>query len=185
MSVYTRLGDNGETIDLTGRKLPKNSAVIHLVGTIDELNTHLGLIKAVLSHVDAWQYSWRTACAFIEKTQKTLMKLMSHVSDSKNEKFFFDENDTAALEKEIDTLSKNVPSLTSLVIPGKNIIEAQIQLARAVARRTERYFFAVKKELALNNEAGSFLNRLSDYLFILSQQESLVNVNFINQITGI
>ena len=183
--IYTRLGDNGETMDLTGAKIPKSSAVIHLIGVIDELDTHLGLVKAMLSHVDAWQYSWRTACAFIEKIQKNLMKLMSHVSDSKNEKYFLSENDVAVLEKEIDTLAKNIPNLTSFAIPGKNIIEAQIQLARAVARRAERYFFGVNQKLPMCNAAGNYLNRLSDYLFALSQQESLVNVNFINQITGV
>ena len=183
--IYTRLGDDGLTMDLTGRKLPKSSGVIHLIGTIDELTSHLGLIKAMLSHVDAWQYSWRTACAFIEKTQKNLMKLMSHALDPKNEKYFFSENDVTGLENEIDKLAKNFPNPASFVIPGKNIIEAQIQVVRAVTRRAERYFFAVKKELPLNSEAGNFLNRLSDYLFALSQQESLVNVNFINQITGV
>ena len=185
MAYFTRLGDNGVTIDLTGRKIPKNSAEINLIGTIDELNAHMGLIKAMLSHTDAWQFTWKKSCVFLERTQKNLMKLMSHISDPTNEKYFFNENDTLNIENEIDTLGKNIPNLTSLVIPGVNIIEAQIQIARTIARRVERYFFAAKKDHALNSEAGNFLNRLSDYLFVLSQQESLVNVNFINQITGV
>jgi len=183
--IYTRLGDDGLTMDFTGQKLPKSSGIINLTGALDELSSHLGLIKAMLSHVDAWQYSWRTACVFIEKIQKDLMKLMSHASDIKNEKYLLCENDVVSVEKEIDKLAKNFPSPASFVIPGKNIIEAQIQIARTVARRAERCFFAVREEFSLCPYAGNFLNRLSDYLFALSQQESLVNVNFINQITGV
>jgi len=192
MKIYTGKGDFGETYNLNGKRFTKDSAVINFLGTLDELNSYLGLVKAMLSNDDAWQFAWKTACSFIFKIQKNLMKLMSHVSDIKNEKYFFNDTDVIIIEKEIDRLLENIPKSHELIIPGKNIIEAQIQITRAVARRAERLFFAVKNEqspqsasAALCPQAGAYLNRLSDYLFVLSQQESLINVNFINQITGL
>ena len=192
MKLYTGKGDFGETYDLSGKKYSKDSPVINLLGTLDELNSGLGLVKSMLSNDDAWQIMGKTACNFILKIQKTLMKLMSHISDNKNEKYFLNDSDVSIIEKEIDRLSENIPKQHELIIPGKNIIEAQIQITRAVARRAERLFFAVKNDkspqsqfTALSSQAGVYLNRLSDYLFVLSQQETLINVNFINQITGI
>jgi len=175
----------GETSDLSGRKTSKNDILIHFIGTADELNAHLGLVRAILSNEDAWQLSWQQACQFIEKIQKNLMKVMSHVSDCKNVNYLFTQNDVADIEKEIRRLLGNIPKQKKFTLPGKNIIEAQIQIARTVARRTERLFVTVSEEYPLNIHAGEYLNRLSDYLYFLSQQESLINVNFINQITGL
>jgi len=192
MKIYTGKGDSGETRDFNGKSFTKDSSVINLLGTLDELNSYLGLVKAMLLSDDTWQFAWKSACNFIIKIQKNLMKLMSHISDIKNEKYFFNDTDISIIEKEIDRLLENIPKSHELIIPGKNIIEAQIQVARTVARRAERLFFAVKNDIAPQSLvtppcplAGAYLNRLSDYLFVLSQQESLINVNFINQITGL
>jgi len=185
MKIYTKKGDSGQTSGLNGEVLPKNHPVIHLTGELDELNAHLGLIKAMLLSDNSWQFTWKSSCNFINKIQKNLMKLMSHVSDTGCEKYFINNDDVTGIEKEIDRLFENIPKQHELIIPGKNIIEAQIQIARTAARKAERNFFAVNKERPLCAQAGVYLNRLSDYLFILSQQESLINVNFINQITGL
>ena len=155
------------------------------MGTVDELNSHLGLIKAMLSNENTWQFSWLSACNFIEKIQKKLMKLMSHTLDVKNCNHFFSVNDVKELEFEIGRLTAHIPKTTKFVVPGKNIIEAQIHIGRTVARRAERLFAAVNEEQPLCPQAASYLNKLSDYLFFLSQQESSINVNFINQISGI
>jgi len=185
MKIYTGNGDIGQTLDLNGKSYYKDSPAIHFLGTLDELNSYLGLIKAMLSHDDSWQFSWKASCNFLIKIQRNLMKIMAHVSDLSSEKYFLSNADVSALEKEIDRLTENIPKKHELVLPGENIIEAQIQVSRAVARRAERFFFALIKEQPLCPKAGAYLNRLSDYLFVLSQQESLINVNFINQITGI
>ncbi|MCL2759076.1 MAG: cob(I)yrinic acid a,c-diamide adenosyltransferase [Treponema sp.] len=185
MGIYSRTGDTGETSELNGNRVSKNSVSIHFIGAVDELNSYLGLIKAMISNEDAWQFSWQSACIFIERTQKNLMKLMAHVSDVKNSNFFFTVDDVKEMEKEIDRLSDNIPKQKKPAIPGKNIIEAQIQIARTVARRAERSFVAVNEKEPLCSHACAYLNRLSDYLYVLSQQESLINVNFINQVAGI
>ncbi|MCL2721527.1 MAG: cob(I)yrinic acid a,c-diamide adenosyltransferase [Treponema sp.] len=185
MSIYSRKGDKGQTENLNGQSLSKNDIILYCIGAIDELNSHLGLVKAMLSNEDSWQVSWLSACNVIEKVQKNLINIMAHISDFKNEKYFLSEKEILFLEKEIDRLTANLPKLTDFIIPGKNIIEAQIQIARTITRRAERLFFAVNEKSPLNPQAGIYLNRLSDYLFVLSQQESLINVNFINQFTGI
>ncbi|GBU26795.1 cobalamin adenosyltransferase [Treponema sp. R8-4-B8] len=166
MGIYTRKGDKGKTSDLSGHEVSKNSPSIHFVGAADELNCHLGLIKAIISNEDSNQ----SARDFLERIQKNLVTIMSHVSDVKNSNFFLPDDEVAILEKEIDKLSANLPKQTKLVVPGKNIIEAQIQVARSVARRAERLFFSVSEEQPLRPEAGAYLNRVSDYLFVLSQQ---------------
>ena len=179
MSIY------GETSDLSGRRISKNDILIHFIGTVDELNAHLGLVRAILANEDAWQFSWQNACHFIEKIQKNMMKIMSHASDSGNEKYLFVENEVLELENQIKKLIENIPKQKKFSLPGKNIIEAQIQITRTVARRTERLYAAIYEEQSLCPNAGAYLNRLSDYLYFLSQQESLINVNFINQFSGI
>ena len=161
MKEYCGSGDTGETSGLNGQRISKNDPVIHFIGTCDELNSHLGLVKALLHDTEARQ--------FIEEIQKNIMKLLSHASDSANEKYFFRAEDTVSLERETDRLSQKNPK--GFVIPGKNITEAQIHISRTIARRAERLFFAVAEKQPLCKPAGAYLNRLSDYLFSLSQQE--------------
>jgi len=179
------MGNSSETSDLNGKKILKSDILIHFMGTADELNAHLGLVKAMISNEDAWQVSWHQSVNFLEKTQRNIMKIMSHVSDAENPKFQFTYNDVAELEKEIKRLMDALPKQKTFSVPGKNIIEAQVQITRTVARRTERVFVSANEDCPMNEFAGVYLNRLSDYLYFLSQQESLINVNFINQITGI
>jgi len=168
MAIYTKKGDKGKTSDLSGHEVSKNSTSIHFIGTADELNCHLGLIKAMISNEDSDQ----STRDFLEEIQKNLVIIMSHVSNITNSNFFLPVDEVAILEKEIDRLSANLPKQNRLIVPGKSITEAQIQIARAVARRAERLFFAVGEEQPVSPEVGAYLNRLSDYLFILSQQKT-------------
>ena len=163
MNIYTRMGDSGFTANLRGQRISKNDTLMHLIGAIDELNSHLGLIKTMFSGGENSQ--------FIEETQKNLMKLMAHVSDTENEKYLFSNDKVDDLEKEIDKLLGKSHKQFELVLPGKNASEAHIHIARTVARRAERLFFAANENQTLCQTAGAYLNRLSDYLFVLSQME--------------
>jgi len=146
---------------LNGQKVSKNDPIIHFTGTADELNSHLGLVKALLDDGDTR--------LFIEEIQKNLMKLMSHVSDTADDKYIFTGSETACLEKEIERLSALIPKKSQFVLPGRDAIEAQIHIARTVARRAERMFTAVNEQIQLCPDAGVYLNKLSGYLFVLSQ----------------
>jgi len=172
MNIYTRMGDSGVTSNLRGERISKNDISMHLIGAADELNSHLGLIKTFFLNNDSRR--------FIEEIQRNLMKLMAYVSDISSEKYLFSNDEVDVLEREIDKLSRGEPSgqdsekthkRFELVLPGKSAIEAQIHIARTVARRAERMFFAVNENKLLCQSAGAYLNRLSDYLFVLSQQE--------------
>jgi cob(I)alamin adenosyltransferase len=154
---------NCETSGFSGQRMSKNDELIHLAGEIDELNSYLGLVKAMLDE------KYRQ---YPEEIQKKLMKLMTHVSDMGNSKYFFCKDEIADLEKEIKRLSETLPKQVEFVLPGCNIIEAQIHIARTVARRAERWFAAVNEKQPLCQNAGVYLNRVSDYLFILSRQQA-------------
>jgi len=161
MNIYTKTGDFGETFNLCGEKVSKNDCLIHFIGTVDELSSHLGLVKATFSNTDT--------CQFLERIQKNLVSIMAHASDPANEKYFFNEDETAVLEKEIDRLSDQTVMPPGPVLPGRDITEAHIHITRTVARRTERLFFAANALHPLCQKAGAYLNRLSDYLFVLSR----------------
>ncbi|MDR0323534.1 MAG: cob(I)yrinic acid a,c-diamide adenosyltransferase [Treponema sp.] len=167
MSVHKKRKNisNGETSTLDGQRISKNNDLIHLIGTADELNSHLGLVKAM--------YDGKETKQFIEKIQKDIMKLMSHVSDLKNENYFFSKGDTDVFEKEIDSLSAGQRNLNQFVLPGSSAMEAQIHITRTIARRTERLFYALDDRQMLCQYAGAYLNKLSDYLFVLSQHKNL------------
>ena len=174
MGLYSKLNKielkgRGETSLFNGERISKNSTLINFIGTVDELNSHLGLVKALLSAENQGEDHRQ----FIEEIQKNLMKLMSHVSDTSDERYFFNQNDVIVLEKEIGRLSAKLPKQSKFVIPGHNVFETQIHIARTVARRAERSFFAVD-ELRLCQYSGIFLNKLSDYLFLLSQNFTII-----------
>jgi len=158
MSGYS---ETDETTLLNGQRVSKNDISIHFVGTADELNSHLGLVKALLDDTDTRQ--------FIEEIQKNIMKLMSHVSDNADDKYIFTGKETACLENEIERLSVLLPKHSQFVLPGRDVIEAQIHIARTVARRAERLFTALNEQRPLCRNAGVYLNKLSSYLFVLSQ----------------
>ena len=160
MNPTTKAGDKGTTGYLSGERSSKNAPLIHLVGALDELNSHLGLVKSRLNdEIDR---------KFVEAAQLNLMKLMAHASDPGNEKYIFSEDEPAGLESEINRFKEFLPKKFSLVVPGKSETEAFIHIARTVARRAERYFVAANDEKRLNPNGGEYLNRLSDYLFVLS-----------------
>ena len=155
---------DGETTTLSGQKLSKNAPIIHLSGAADELNAHLGLVKSLISDKDTRK--------FIDGVQANVMKLMSHVSDPKNGDFFIADNEIAALERKIAELSPPPESYpTGFSLPGKSAAEAQIHIARTVARRAERAFVAaaaVNGARPLRLNFGAYLNKISEFLFVLS-----------------
>ena len=166
MSVYDKTGGDGKTSLLNGNTVSKNSAQIHFEGAADELNSRLGLVKAMITD--------NVVQDFLEDIQKTLMIIMAHVSDPLNAQYYLPKNKITVLEKEIDRLSQKLPKELQFIIPGKNILEAQIHIARTAARTAERMYVAIIEQQeslsgALCENALSYLNKLSGYLFFLSQ----------------
>jgi len=176
MKIYTKTGDKGYTCLYGGTMVPKNDYRIEAYGTIDELISWLGLLCS--QELDQHDKN------IILKIQDRLMVVSSHLSDEKRSLQnlpVLNENDVKLLENEIDTIDHQLPALNSFIIPGGHQTIAYCHLARSVCRRAERRLVPVineRKELGITMK---FLNRLSDYLFMLCRK--IGKENNIDEIT--
>lgn len=161
MKIYTKSGDGGMTSLANSSSIPKSDDRIELVGTIDELTSHLGLIKAKALHDNTK--------TMLVQIQKNLMTIMSGISDSHNMKYKLKDEELSALEEEIDRLESLFSGLKGEVLPGENVLSAEIDVARSVSRRAERRLSSVSKKFGSDAMAKKYLNRLSDYLYVLAR----------------
>lgn len=161
MNIYTKNGDGGMTSLNNGSSIPKSDARIELVGALDELNSHLGLIKANALHE-------KTKTTLV-RIQNNLMTLMSGISDSHNMKYRLKEEELMDLEEEIDRLDSLFSRHKENGLPGENPLSAQMDVARTVSRRAERRLSSVSIKFGSDAMAKKYLNRLSDYLYVLAR----------------
>ncbi len=162
--MYTRRGDKGET-SLYGRKrVAKNSPRVEAYGTVDELNSVLGVVisestdKAVTSSLKDLQTLLFVAGADLA-SEIDEASAVPRITSA----------DTARLEKMTDELLTKLPKLRNFILPGGSKTGAHLQLARAVCRRAERKIVAAEQSEEVNPELLAFFNRLSTYLFDLSR----------------
>lgn len=168
MKIYTRAGDKGNTSLLGGTKVPKNDYRIEAYGTIDELNSWLGLVSSHDIHNDDKEV--------VVKLQGLLMTISSHLADEKKKlktPALPVESDVAWIEDQIDRIEKLLPPLKSFIIPGGTPAAALCHVARSVSRRAERCLVPVIEKRPDLEISMKFLNRLSDYLFMLSRKISM------------
>lgn len=162
MSIYTANGDKGTTNLVHTKNVSKSDDRIQLVGTIDELSSHLGLIKTMMSEADDIR--------FIENIQRTLNAVCSGVADPFNREFRTEDDRTGQLEEEISRLEGlfHCPEEEN-ILPGSSRRSAELDIARAVARRAERDLAAVSVKFGADNGAKKYMNRLSDYLYVMAR----------------
>lgn len=172
-NVYTRGGDRGTTSLVGGTRVGKDEPRLEAYGTIDELNSWLGLIAAQPAELPAG------ASETLLMAQNTLFDLgaiLATESSSKWQPTPIGDGPVEALEAAIDTLDATLPRHNRFILPGGTPLSAQAQIARTVARRAERRIITLLK--SLENEPASpahapevlrFVNRLSDYLFVLGR----------------
>ena len=165
VDIYTKKGDSGWTSLLNGTRVPKYDERIELNGIIDELNSHLGLVKAAVS-----EEAFREEICTI---QRNLMKIMSGVAAScrGGARYAFCASDTTLLETRINELEASFPRQKDFVLYGGCELSARLDVARAVARRAERRVARVTQLYGADAEAGRYLNRLSDYLYVRARYE--------------
>lgn len=161
MKVYTKNGDAGVTSLVHTRNVPKSDDRIRFLGSADELNSELGLIKA--------QTADRETKRFLEEIQNTLMTVMAGVADPFNQTYKLKEESVSALEREIDRLEGLFERKPGFVLPGGTVLSAQTDVARSVARRAERALAAVSVKFGSDAGAKKYMNRLADYLYILAR----------------
>lgn len=164
MKIYTKTGDNGFTSLYTGERVEKNSVRVQVYGAIDEADSALGIARAFVE-VDAVREK-------IFAVQKLLPKLMADFASLNREPTItFD--DVKNLEAEMDALENSLPPLKEFLIPGKTKGGAFLDLARTITRRAERLSCELAKSEKVHEADKIFLNRLSDFCFLLMRKEDL------------
>ncbi|MEZ5099294.1 MAG: cob(I)yrinic acid a,c-diamide adenosyltransferase [Thermoleophilia bacterium] len=162
--IYTRGGDAGETSLGDGARVPKTDPRIEAYGTVDELNSTLGL--ALCADLPAAYRPW------LERVQNELFDLGADLAvpfDDPRERLRVSDEQVAGLERLCDEVNEGLPELTSFVLPGGSEAAARLHVARAVCRRAERLAVGLAADAAVNPAALAYLNRLSDLLFILAR----------------
>lgn len=168
--VYTRTGDKGLTRLVGGQKVPKDDARIESYGTVDELNSVLGVVRVELerSDADATHRDWLRAR--IEEVQNDLFNLGSDLATRIEDRWegmrVVTPEDVKRLEDEIDHMNEILPPLAEFILPGGGPVSAFLHQGRTVCRRAERRVITLAGDEELNPEAVRFLNRLSDWLFV-------------------
>ena len=163
--IYTKTGDKGETGLFGGRRLPKFHLRIESYGTVDELNSHLGLLRDQLED--------REMADFIKVIQDRLFTVGSNLaSDPDKEMMVPDlkESDITDLENLMDEMDKSLEPLKNFILPGGHPTVSQCHIARCVCRRAERLVVSLKANEPVPAIAVKYLNRLSDFLFILGRK---------------
>lgn len=167
--IYTKTGDDGTTSLTNGKRVKKTSAVIELYGTLDELNSFLGFTaEAVLQNEVK-----NKILPMIYRVQKELFIVGSEIVSG--DKVNIGLQLVNKLEAEIDLLNAQLPVLTSFILPGGGEISARLHLARSVCRRAERIAVNVTTALKNSEVVVMYLNRLSDWLFVLARYVAFVS----------
>lgn len=171
MKIYTKSGDKGATSLIGGRSVDKGDAQVEVYGTLDELNSHLGLLAAYPVHTPQ-------EMALLQDIQRCLFGIGNFYAFdfTAGREFtlpFPGIGDVERLENAIDEMENALPVLKSFILPGGTVAAAQAQVARTVCRRCERRmagFGGVPKNYAaLESVAKAYINRLSDFLFVAAR----------------
>jgi len=171
--VYTRTGDKGETALVGGRRVPKDSPRIEAYGTIDELNSVIGLARVFNAEQLSRGESHRWLDEVLRRVQNELFDLGSELAtpgDGAYEGMFrVSEREVTALERLMDQCQKDLTPLKSFVLPGGGRVGGFLHQARTVCRRAERRVLALSRVEPIGEWPLKYVNRLSDLLFVLSR----------------
>jgi cob(I)alamin adenosyltransferase len=173
MKIYTKTGDKGKTSLIGGKRVLKSHIRIEAYGSIDELNSFIGLLRdSITDHKNS---------AKLLNIQNNLFSIGTLLAlDPENEKFKSDDNpyksleinneDIAILENEMDSMNNELPDLAHFILPGGNSAVSICHICRTVCRRSERNCVSLSEESAISENIIIYLNRLSDYFFVLARK---------------
>lgn len=161
-TIYTATGDNGTTSLTGGKRVAKNHPRVEAYGTLDELNAHLGLLAATIEDAET--------VAFIEEIENNILTIGCGLASEGKEMTTIAQEKTKRLEKEIDSLEASLPPMHEFILPGGGEAAARANLCRTVCRRAERAMTTVKEQSEVPQESMRYINRLSDYLFLLQRK---------------
>jgi cob(I)alamin adenosyltransferase len=165
--VYTRTGDKGTTSLVGGQRVAKSDIRLESYGTVDELNSHIGLLISLLHNEHDVE--------MLTRIQKLLFVVGSNLAtDQSNTELkaasVVHAEDILMLENEIDVIDEALPQLRAFVLPGGCQASSQCHVCRTVCRRAERRILSLEEQAEVQPELLQFINRLSDYLFVLARK---------------
>jgi len=168
LKIYTKRGDKGKTSLIGGTRVPKYDDRIEAYGTVDELNSFIGLLRD--------QSLNKYYKNVLIEIQNNLLITSAHLASDKPESIAnlpgISEEDITYLENEIDKMNKELPVLKSFILPGGHTTISYCHIARAICRRAERLTIKLSKKYIIEKILVKYLNRLSDYLFVLARKLS-------------
>jgi cob(I)alamin adenosyltransferase len=166
--IYTKTGDSGTTSLVGGSRVDKDNVRVEAYGTVDELNSHIGLLAEMLRPATDGHYRE------LKEVQRNLFTLQTLLA-TEDEAIYarlphLSEEEVANLERQIDAITDSLPKLHSFVIAGGNMAGAQCHVCRTVCRRAERRVVSLSHTVSVDETIMRYLNRLSDYLFVLGRR---------------
>lgn len=162
--IYTKTGDQGETSLFGGRRLPKSHLRIDAYGTVDELNSYLGLLRDTIQDDSLRE--------LLKDIQDRLFTIGSNLASDPDKDMIVPDvqaADIEHLEHEIDRMNEALPELKNFILPGGHPNVSTCHIARCVCRRAERLVVALQQSSRVEPLLIQYLNRLSDYLFVLAR----------------
>ena len=165
--VYTRTGDQGETSLVGGVRIKKSHIRLEAYGTVDELSAHLGLLVAMLETGEEHD--------FLIRVQNNLFNVCTHLATDQSQTPLYDsaklaDGEIEVLEHKVDEIMNLLPERQGFILPGGTQAAAQAHVCRTVCRRAERRIVALSEVAQISPETLQYVNRLSDYLFVLAKK---------------
>ena len=179
MKVYTRTGDKGTTALVGGARINKTDVRLEAYGTVDELNSQIGLLIAMTEKQATENESVGTMRDGLIRIQNDLFIVGTHLATDQSQTPLYPsailpEGETEFIEQSIDSMNEQLPEKQGFVLPGGSVAAAQAHVCRTVCRRAERRIAALAETATVGPEIMQYINRLSDYLFILAK---IINFN--------
>ena len=165
MKIYTKKGDSGHTSLIDGQIVNKHNLSVDAYGTVDELNSFLGLLKDYIKDEKIKD--------ILNNIQPKLFSIGSILASGKNqnmlEKVKIEKKDVKYIESHIDSMNNELPELKNFIIPGGHKISSYSHVCRSICRRAERRISELNNEQSVDPNILSYINRLSDFFFVLSR----------------
>jgi cob(I)alamin adenosyltransferase len=166
MKIYTKTGDKGSTSLIGGKRVPKYHIRIEAYGTVDELIAYIGLIRDQVNEPEI-----KSNLIEIQDRLMTCASILAADCDDCKVKIpILKNSDIEFLENEIDKMENNLPQLQNFILPGGNTLVSFCNISRTVCRRAERVIIKLSEEQNVPESVIKYINRLSDYLFVLSRK---------------
>lgn len=165
MKIYTKTGDKGTTSLVGGTRVSKYDMRLHAYGTTDELNSWVGMVADTCG--------LKETAVYLRKVQSTLFDIGSNLASEEGQTIIalpqLSESNITEMEEKIDEMNKVLPVLRTFILPGGDVSVSNCHLARTVCRRAERWVVELSEGSKVDPQIAKFLNRLSDYLFVLAR----------------